>query len=160
MIIATAETAIASSPRAVAPATALGQLRRAALEALIEELIALLDAADGDPDLEDNADDEPSLGSTAKCIGDDCLEDLELDDCDDEEGGDEEPSMGWSNPEGLRVQVPAEASQIQDFDFDEGEWSQGFDGSGTAIAKASLAAAVTPGVTPKRTVKKGDLLSH
>lgn len=38
--------------------------RRQKIEAEIERLIGLLDAWDGDPDLEDGADDEPSLGST------------------------------------------------------------------------------------------------
>ncbi len=106
------------------------------LEAKIEELIALLDLLDGDPDLEDNADAEPSLGSTAKCIGNECVEDLELDDCDDEAGGDEEPTMGWSNPEGLRAQVQEEAIQIQGFDFDDGPL--GFDGSGNLLATTML----------------------
>jgi hypothetical protein len=32
-------------------------------EALIEQAISILDAIDGDADLEDGADDEPSLGS-------------------------------------------------------------------------------------------------
>jgi hypothetical protein len=79
-----------------APLVRLTELRRTALEALIEELIALLDLADGNPDLEDNADDEPSLGNAARCSGNECVEDLELDDCDDEDGGDEEPTMGWT----------------------------------------------------------------
>ena len=114
----------------------LAELRRSALEALIEELIALLDSIDGDPDLEDNADGEPSLGSTAKCIGNECVEDLEFDDCDDEDGGDEEPTMGWSNPEGIRSQICEEGEQIQDFDFDEGPL--GFDGSGNRIAQALI----------------------
>ncbi|MGR9169614.1 hypothetical protein [Rhizobium sp. KDH_Rht_773_N] len=116
----------------------LVELRRSAVEALIEELIALLDAIDGDPDLEDNADYEPSLGSTAKCIGSECVEDLEFDDCDDEDGGDEEPTMGWSNPEGLRSHVPDEAAMIHDFDFDFEEGALGFDGSGSRMARALL----------------------
>ena len=45
-------------------------------------LITALDMMEVDCDLEDTADDEPSLG---------CLDDLELDNCDDEEGGDAEP---------------------------------------------------------------------
>lgn len=38
------------------------QHRRTELEARIEEMIALLDLLDGDPDLEDGGDYEPSLG--------------------------------------------------------------------------------------------------
>ncbi|MFD1982647.1 hypothetical protein ACFSOZ_08155 [Mesorhizobium newzealandense] len=45
-------------------------------------LITALDLMEADCDLEETADDEPSLG---------CLDDLELDNCDDEEGGDTEP---------------------------------------------------------------------
>ncbi|ACL55613.1 hypothetical protein [Methylobacterium nodulans] len=37
--------------------------RRRLIEDTIETLIAYLDEADGDPDLEDEGDDEPSLGS-------------------------------------------------------------------------------------------------
>ncbi|MBW9051874.1 hypothetical protein [Rhizobium mesosinicum] len=82
----------------------LVELRRSALEALIEELIALLDSIDLIQTLRTTPMQSPPLGSTAKCIGNDCIEDLELDDCDDEDGGDEEPTMSWSNPEGLRTQ--------------------------------------------------------
>ena len=38
---------------------------RRLLEDVIERALALLDRLDGDPDLEDSADDEPSLGSPA-----------------------------------------------------------------------------------------------
>ncbi|CAN7442551.1 hypothetical protein [Mesorhizobium sp. LjNodule214] len=44
-------------------------------------LITALDMMEVDCDLEDTADDEPSLG---------CLDDLEQDNADDEEGGDAE----------------------------------------------------------------------
>ncbi|MFK0688008.1 hypothetical protein ACFX5Q_07355 [Mesorhizobium sp. IMUNJ 23033] len=44
-------------------------------------LITALDLMEADCDLEDTADDEPSLG---------CLDDLELDNCDDEDGHDAE----------------------------------------------------------------------
>lgn len=50
-------------------------------EAYIERLIALLDLL-GDTDLEDNGDCEPSLCSTSICVGDRCIEDLGLDDCE------------------------------------------------------------------------------
>ncbi|OWK20759.1 hypothetical protein AJ88_26310 [Mesorhizobium amorphae CCBAU 01583] len=46
-------------------------------------LITALDLMEADCDLEDTADDEPSLG---------CLDDLEQDNCDDEDGGDTEPN--------------------------------------------------------------------
>ncbi|ESW91707.1 hypothetical protein X773_01120 [Mesorhizobium sp. LSJC285A00] len=45
-------------------------------------LITALDCMEADCDLEETADDEPSLG---------CLDDLELDNADDEEGADAEP---------------------------------------------------------------------
>ncbi|MBM2712781.1 hypothetical protein JQK88_16330 [Mesorhizobium caraganae] len=47
-------------------------------------LITALDLMEADCDLEDTADDEPSLG---------CLDDLELDNCDDEDGHDAEPDQ-------------------------------------------------------------------
>lgn len=112
------------------------ELRRETVEACIERLIALLDEMDGDPDLEDGGDFEPSIGSSPKLVGSQFLEDLELDHCDDEEGGDEELSLGWPNPEGLRVQIQSEAEQIADFDSDDG--SLCFDGSGHGMARALL----------------------
>ena len=51
--------------------------RRQDLENKIEELIALLDLIDGDPDLEDNGDAEPSIGSTPIVIGNEIAHDLE-----------------------------------------------------------------------------------
>ncbi|RUW62106.1 hypothetical protein [Mesorhizobium sp. M7A.F.Ca.US.008.03.1.1] len=54
-------------------------------------LITALDLMEADCDLEDTADDEPSLGWTARGgPGDTC--DLELDNADDEDGHDAEPS--------------------------------------------------------------------
>ncbi|MBY3590636.1 hypothetical protein HJA87_12180 [Rhizobium bangladeshense] len=87
-------------------------LQREIVEACIEQLIALLDLFDGDPDLEDNGDLEPSIGSTPQFVGDQCIYDLELDDCDYEEGGDDEDTLGWANPMGLRVHVADEARQL------------------------------------------------
>ncbi|MBX5181679.1 hypothetical protein HJB88_03330 [Rhizobium sp. NZLR5] len=69
------------------------ELRRETIEAYVEQLIALLDLLDGDPDLEDNGDFEPSIGSTPQCIGNERFDDLEMDAADDEDGGDEEPTM-------------------------------------------------------------------
>ena len=63
---------------------------RVDLEARIEEMIALLDTIDGDPDLEDGADDEPSLGGHPKYRNGRLEYDLEG--CAD----DAEPSLGWS----------------------------------------------------------------
>lgn len=62
-------------------------LSRREIESAIERLIALLDLIDGDPDLEDGADGEPSLGwvmSQSRCplI-------LPADPCDDREREDE-----------------------------------------------------------------------
>lgn len=54
---------------------------RARAEAMIEELIDILDALDGDPDLEANGDEEPWLGWTAGMgIGD--RADLEIAEAD------------------------------------------------------------------------------
>lgn len=69
---------------------------RMRIEATIEQLVALLDEIDGDPDLEAANDDEPSLGWTycmdrpvIKSRGSD--DDRELEDEHDEDGGDSEP---------------------------------------------------------------------
>lgn len=68
---------------------ALYCFRRAELEARIEELIALLDMIDGDADLEDNGDEEPSVCSpTMRDRNGEAQHDLE----DDREC---EPSLGW-----------------------------------------------------------------
>ncbi|QKC84401.1 hypothetical protein [Mesorhizobium sp. NZP2077] len=58
---------------------------RKAIADSIERLIDMLDAMSPDPDLEDTADDEPSLLS---------LDDLELDNSDYEPDSDGEPAMG------------------------------------------------------------------
>jgi hypothetical protein len=55
-------------------------------------LITALDVMEIDCDLEDTADDEPSLGSNS--LGSyqaGTTDDLELDNCDDEDGHDAEP---------------------------------------------------------------------
>lgn len=86
----------------------LARIRREAA-AEIDRLIALVDAIDGDPDLEvdqaddedggddeDNGDSEPSLGSLGHTSQVDWMcggrDDLERDECD------HEPSLGWPNP--------------------------------------------------------------
>lgn len=67
------------------------ELRRAELETRIEELIALLNDIDGDEDLEDGFDAEPSIGTA--CFVNGRLEyDVEKDTADDE------PDLGWSAP--------------------------------------------------------------
>ncbi|WP_206120828.1 hypothetical protein [Rhizobium laguerreae] len=129
-------TAPAAPFKGPASLSRLTELRRAALETYIEELISLLDYLDDDADLEDNGDLEPSLGSSPQVIGNEIAHDLELDDCDDEEGGDDEPSMGWPNTGGLRIHIPGEAEQITDFDYDDGPLS--FDGSGKQLARILL----------------------
>ncbi len=72
---------------------------RAALEQAIEGLIALLDALEPDPDLEENGDDEPSLGWTDRgpaairdSVNDDREEECEDEgaQCDDEGARDED----------------------------------------------------------------------
>lgn len=70
---------------------------RRRIEATIEHLVSLLDAYDGDEDLEDGGDDEASLGWTERGP-DSCLlapyDDREMEDENDEDGGDYEPSLG------------------------------------------------------------------
>lgn len=79
------------------PATAPNQRQR--LEQVIEIAIALLDAMDGDPDLEETGDLEPYLAA----VGSDyagSADDREDDDCDrGEPGEDDEPSLGWTDEE-------------------------------------------------------------
>lgn len=66
------------------------QMRRAKVEEYIEELIALLDVLDGDPDLEDNNDAEPSIGNQGRYINGKLEYDLE------DDASDDEPNLGWS----------------------------------------------------------------
>ena len=109
------------------------QHRRAELESRIEEMIGLLDILDEDPDLEDNGDDEPSLGSSGQYINDKFECDLEGD------TSDYEHSLGWSNPMGLRVQVPAEASEMMaGVDGYEESSALSFNGDGHHIGRKLL----------------------
>lgn len=79
-------------------------LTRAAIETEIERLVDLLDVADGDPDLEDDGDMEPSLGG-AEISGE---VDLELDEADNE------PSLGW----GLFHEMQSQALIATEIVFD------------------------------------------
>ncbi|MCA0343862.1 MAG: hypothetical protein LCH99_29555 [Proteobacteria bacterium] len=63
---------------------------RAELEARIEELIALLDLLDDDPDLEDTGDEEPSAGGKVYYRKGIAEYELEAD------SSDEEPALGWT----------------------------------------------------------------
>ncbi|RWI42128.1 MAG: hypothetical protein EOQ93_31820 [Mesorhizobium sp.] len=76
--------------------TPIDALARRAIEEEIERLISLLDLMEADCDLEDGADDEPSLGWCTGYGPGDTL-DLEADDCDDEDDGTAEPSLGALN---------------------------------------------------------------
>ncbi len=60
-----AHTTVAPTPRRRRPASVvkITRARRARVEQIIDELLQLLDTIDGDPDSEDGADDEPSLGA-------------------------------------------------------------------------------------------------
>lgn len=62
---------------------------RAELERHIEEMIALFDIMDGDTDLEDGGDDEPSITSPAIAIGNGIENDLEFETDDYELSGDD-----------------------------------------------------------------------
>ncbi|MEC5383709.1 hypothetical protein VSX64_23455 [Aurantimonas sp. C2-6-R+9] len=79
-------------------------MRRQRLEEVIEIAIALLDAMDGDTDLEETGDLEPYLAwvgaGPGVCFTDDDRED---DECDrGEPGEDDEPSLGWTDEEAER----------------------------------------------------------
>lgn len=99
----------------------LSRQRRQAAEIGIAALIAALDAIEPDPDIEDGADDEPSLGSLGGCAGAG-VADQRLWSCggcgdieeEDEHGGDliDEPSLG--------------APEIH---HDQRRWGQGHQGS-------------------------------
>jgi hypothetical protein len=97
---------------------------RSRAEAMIETLIALLDQIDGDPDLEDNADDEPSIGGYP--WRDDGV-DLELDDAD------KEPSLSWAENIAQHPDILAEG-----FDPDLLPARTQFDGKGMRAANGML----------------------
>lgn len=94
--------------------------RRRELEERIAEMIDLLDFLDGDVDLEDDGTAEPSLGSPEVANGaqiqwargntDEREQENEhggdiLDEPHDAiDEGNDEPSLGWSNPMGVRVE--------------------------------------------------------
>jgi hypothetical protein len=83
----------------------------------IERLIDMLDAMSPDPDLEDTADDEPSLGSTL--IGsyqNGTTDDREGDFADFEDSGDTEHSLGW----GVGIQVALHASDEREEENEHG----------------------------------------
>lgn len=78
--------------------------KRQMIEGMIESLIALLDASDGDCDLEDTGDFEPWIDSPP----DRCQYDLEFDEADIEFNGDEhEAFLGWQNPHWPIPETPA-----------------------------------------------------
>ncbi len=80
--------------------------RRVEVEARIEEMIALLDLLDGDCDLEENGDTEPSLGAGG-LLGPHGREyDLEGDNSDDEY------TLGWANPQLGKYERPEGWSPI------------------------------------------------
>lgn len=113
---------------------AVMEFRRSEIEHRIEELIALLDLLDGDENLEDGADDEPSIGNVGRYVNHELHYDLEAD------SADEEPSLGWANPEGLRAHVPEEARRMMSGFDDAGEGIalSGFNGDGQHIGRKLL----------------------
>lgn len=86
------------------------QLRRR-IEETIEQLVAILDAFDGDPDLEQSAGDFGELD-----VGDDREPEEDF-----EPGEDEEPSLGWTikTSGGDSFRAPGTAIRVRDeFDFE------------------------------------------
>jgi|GEM_PF-1777072 len=89
-------------------------------------LITALDLMEADCDLEDTADDEPSIGWTdrdpqAGGLNDDC----EMDDADREDSGDEhEPSLGWSSATDQHLAL-ADYGTARDGCFFDGEQDAG-----------------------------------
>ena len=84
-----------------------------------QALIEALDAVEIDPDLEPDADLEPSLGSNAVGAFD---IDRELDNCDDE------PSMGWSdnsNQSRIATQITFDPDREEEHDGREPEEDKG-----------------------------------
>ena len=103
---------------------------RKQIEATIEQLLLILDQFDGDPDLEDGADGEPSLSWTDTqgryglddIVGApfaDPADDNELEDEHDEDGGDHEPTLGWT--ESGAMATTFEIDEREDDTDDEGE---------------------------------------
>ena len=86
-------------PRTPKPKRISAAKQRKLVETAIERPIDLLDAIEPDPDLEDNADGEPSLGwpipdqRWGNCTGDNGGDDREGDTADDE------PWLGWTEME-------------------------------------------------------------
>lgn len=92
---------------------ALNAHDRLQLATTIERLINLLDDLERDPDLEPDADGEPTLGfPDAHGRGAQpldpriALSDIELDDCDDEDGGDYEPNGDEADFDGGEDDMP------------------------------------------------------
>jgi hypothetical protein len=95
---------------------------RTSIATTIERLINILDAMDGDENLESTADEEPWLGwptghGPAQLFRDMPQDDREQDDSDAEDGHDDEPTLGWE-----RGSVPYDQTHIiSDAFFDECE---------------------------------------
>lgn len=95
------------------------------LEDVIEKLVSLLDAFDGDENLEDGFDAEPSIGTA--CFVNGRLEyDVEQDMADDE------PDLGWSAP---RCGDPDYALGWQALDSSVDHTAAGWSGDGQQIAQ-------------------------
>lgn len=79
-------------------------------EALIEVLIDSLDAADGDPDLEDGGDREPDAG-----------EEPEVENEHGDGNPDNEPSIGWTAAEASRGVYSGWGERTADLEEDAGD---------------------------------------
>lgn len=131
----------------------IGSLRRR-MQRAIDDLIAALDALDGDADFESANDDEPSLGwpgdgrgaagrldGPAFDAGDD---DRELDAADDEDGHDrelcceDEGEDGGDRESDMAEYGVADEDALLDPTLDIGMLGAAFDGLGRAIARDLL----------------------
>ncbi len=110
----------AACPEGIEPRVWRKELRRRVnlYLGIVTGLLALLDDVDGDCDLEDAGDFEPSLGGLDIFIAGELESDLELDDMDSEgdvldtregdEREDAEYSLGWSIPSPSSTQLYGE----------------------------------------------------
>jgi len=88
--------------------------------AVATALLGLLDRFDGDPDIEDNGDFEPSLGAADAFINGRFETDLELDQCDDENTReDDEDELDLREADGI------DWGELDESEYDSGALIEG-----------------------------------